>query len=160
MTKGNQLQLFYNNGSYTTFSYSTANGLSYSVETNTISSKDHGLAKEIESTGSSWSFTGTCFFTSATANAALAMAKSGQTYTFAFATISEDWKPGLSSVNPDSSTSAWSLGSSFVQYGNGIVSDFSITANDGETATCDITITGSGALSDSAPATARSYTAE
>lgn len=157
MTKGNQLQLFYIDSSYKTFAHSTANGLSYSVETQTVSSKDIGRNPLTESTGSSWSFTGTCLFTVTTANVALGMAKSGEAYTFAFAQINENWAPGLSSVNVDSSTAAWTPGSAFIQYGNGIVTDFSITANDGENATCDLTITGSGPLSDSAPSTVKSW---
>ncbi len=154
MTKGNQLQLFYYDGGYKTFAYSTANGLSYSVETAAVSSKDHGLYPDTETTGSSWSFTGSCLFSAATANKALSMAKSGTEHSFAFAQIAESaWQDGLRSVTDVSTNSAWSAGSVFAQYGNGIITDFSITANDGENATCDLTITGSGRLLDTPPST-------
>ena len=159
MTKGNCLQLFYNDGSkYATFAYSTANGLSYSNQTNTVSSKDHGLHPTTEVQGSNWSFTGTCLFTSATANAALEMAKAAKPYSFCFAEIAEtEWQDGLKSVTDIATNTSWSVGSGFVQYGEGIVTDFSITANDGENATCDITITGSGSLNSTAPVTPSSY---
>ena len=53
MTKGNQLQLFYHNGTkYTTFGFATANSMQISNETQTVSSKDHGRHPEISATNS------------------------------------------------------------------------------------------------------------
>ena len=159
MTKGNQLQTFYYNGTaFKTFSYATANGLSYSNETAKVSSKDHGKNPETEVTSSSWSFSGEMLFDAASANAALGMAQSGEAYTFAFGTISQSaWQDGLKSVTDVSTNTAWTPGVEFIRYGNGIITSFSVTANDGETATASVEIEGSGALLNTAPSTKKGY---
>ncbi len=160
MTKGNQLQLFYHNGSkYTTFGFATANSLSVSNETQTVSSKDHGKNPETETTGSNWSCSGSMLFSTANANTVMGMAQTGQPYTIAFATIAENkWEDGLKSVTDISTNISWSISPSFVRYGSAIVTDATITANDGETCTMDVTFTGSGRLLSTAPATPKSYT--
>ena len=117
MKKGNQLQVFYYNGSaYKTFNYSTANGLNYSVDTESISSKDHGLANSKVATTSNWEFSGSGLFDTTSAAAALNMAKSGQKYSFAFGSISQsNWEKGLKDVGAiDSSIVAWTPGTDFI----------------------------------------------
>jgi hypothetical protein len=161
MKKGNQLQVFYYNGSaYKTFNYSTANGLNYSVDTESISSKDHGLANSKVATTSNWEFSGSGLFDTTSAAAALNMAKSGQQYSFAFGSISQsNWEKGLKDVGAiDSSIVSWTPGTDFIQYGDGILTSFSITANDGQNATADYTISGCGSLSTTAPAHPTGYT--
>ena len=161
MTKGNSLQVFYYDGTgFKTLAYSTANGLNYSVDTESISSKDHGLSPAKISTTSNWEFSGSGLFDATSAAAALNMAKSGQKYSFAFGSISQsNWQKGLKDVGAiDSSTVAWTPGTDFIQYGDGILSSFSVTANDGQTATADYTISGCGSLSTTAPAHPTGYT--
>ena len=153
MIKGNQLQLFIGgSGIYSTLGYSTANGLSYTNNVVTVSSKDHGKHPEVETQTSNWEFSGTCLFSTAAANTVMGLAESGALTPFAFGMINEsDWGDGLKSVTGINTNTSWSPGSSFIKYGNGIVSSCSITANDGDNATLDLTITGSGALSSTAP---------
>lgn len=160
MTKGNQLQLFYHNGTkYTTFGHATANSLQVSNETQTVSSKDMGLHPLVETTGSNWSCSGSMLFTTDNAAKVMGMAATGQPYTIAFATISENkWQDGLKSVTDISTNVSWTVGSGFVRYGDAIVTSASITANDGETCTMDVEFTGSGRLLSTAPATPKSYT--
>lgn len=160
MTKGNQLQLFYHNGSrYSALGHATANSLQVSNETQTVSSKDMGLHPLVETTGSNWSCSGSMLFTTDNAAKVMGMAQTGQPYTIAFATISEaNWQDGLKSVTDISTNTSWSIGASgFVRYGDAIVTSASITANDGETATMDVEFTGSGRLLSTAPATPKSY---
>ena len=159
MTKGNQLQLFYHNGTkYVTFGYATANSLQVSNETQSVSSKDHGRHPETETTGSNWSCSGSMLFTTDNAAKVMGMAQSGQPYTIAFATVSEaKWQDGLKSVTDISTNISWSVGSGFVRYGDAICTSASITANDSETCTMDVEFTGSGRLLDTAPSTAKSY---
>lgn len=161
MTKGNQLQVFYyGSNAYKTFAYSTANGLSYSVDTEDISSKDHGLAKARVATNQNWELSGSGLFDATSANAALGMAKAATPFDFAFGSISQtNWEKGLKNVGAvDSSTLAWSPGTAFIQYGKGILTSFSITANDGQTATADYTISGCNSLSTTAPTSPTGYT--
>lgn len=160
MTNGNQLQLFYHNGTkYVTFGHSTANSLQVSNETQTISSKDMGRHPLTETTGSNWSCSGSMLFTADNAAKVMGMAQTGQPYTIAFATIAENkWQDGLKSVTDISTNIAWTVGSQFVRYGDAIVTSASITANDGETCTMDVEFTGSGSLLTTAPATPKSYT--
>lgn len=161
MTHGQQLNLFYNNGSkYVCFGHSTANSLQVSNETQTISSKDMGLHPLVETTNSNWSCSGSMLFTIDNAAKVMGMAQSGQPYTIAFATIAENkWQDGLKSVTDISTNTSWSIGASgFVRYGDAIVTSASITANDGETCTMDVEFTGSGRLLSTAPATPKSYT--
>jgi len=159
MTKGNQLQLFYHNGTkYVAFCHATANSLQVSNETQKVSSKDLGLHPLVESTGSNWSCSGSMLFTTDNASKVMGMAQTGQQYTVAFATIAEaNWQDGLKSVTDISTNISWSVGSGFVRYGDAIVTSASITANDGETCTMDVEFTGSGRLLDTAPATPKSY---
>ena len=159
MTNGNQLQLFYHNGTkYVTFGHSTANSLQVSNETQTISSKDMGRHPQTETTGSNWSCSGSMLFTPDNAAKVMGMAATGQAYTIAFATIAENkWQDGLKSVTDISTNVAWTVGTQFVRYGDAIVTSASITANDGETVTMDVEFTGSGSLLTTAPATPKSY---
>ncbi len=159
MTKGNQLQLFYHDGAqWVTFGYATANSLSYSNETASISSKDHGKHPEAEVTGSSWSCSGSMLFSATDANKVMTMAQNGDAYSIAFGMIAEaDWADGLKSVTGINTNTSWSPSTSFIKYGDAIVTSASITANDGETCTMDVEFTGSGILSSTAPATPKSY---
>lgn len=160
MTHGQQLNLFFHNGSkYVCFGHSTANSLQVSNETQTISSKDMGLHPLVETTNSNWSCSGSMLFTIDNAAIVMGMAQSGQPYTIAFATIAENkWQDGLKSVTDISTNLAWTISPSFVRYGLALVTSASITANDGETCTMDVEFTGSGRLLSTAPATPKSYT--
>lgn len=159
MITGNSIQLFTHNGTkYVTFGFATANSLSVSNETQKISSKDHGLNPETTVTGSNWSCSGSMLFSTENAAKVLGMAQTGQPYTIAFATISQNkWQDGLKSVTDISTNVSWSIGN-FVRYGDAFVTSASITANDGETCTMDVEFSGSGKLSATAPATPKSYT--
>ena len=160
LTKGNQLQLFYHNGTkYVAFGHATANSLQVSNETTTVSSKDMGLHPQVETTGSNWSCSGSMLFTNDNAAKVMGMASTGQPYTIAFATIAENkWQDGLKAVTDISTNVAWTVGSGFVRYGDAIVTSASITANDGENCTMDVEFTGSGRMFTTAPATPKSYT--
>ena len=153
MIKGNQLQLFIgNSGTYSTLGYSTANGLTFSNDVVTTSSKDHGKFPENEVNSSNWEFTGTCLFSTAAANTVMGLAESGALTPFAFGMINEsDWGDGLKAVTGKNTNTAWSPGTAFIRYGSGRVTSCSISANDGDNATLDLTISGSGALSSTAP---------
>lgn len=160
MTHGGELNIFFHNSTkYVAMGYSTSDSLSYSNEVTKISSKDHGLHPESETSGSSWSFSGSALFTTANANTLLGMAATGEPYTFVFAQTAEHdhFRDGLKSVTDISTNVSWTVGSSFVRYGSGIVSSVSVTAADQDTATVDFEITGSGRLLDTAPATPQSY---
>ena len=152
---GQLINLFYYDtatSAWKTFGYTQNNSLSLSNETTSISSKDHGLNPETEITGSSWSLSGEVYFTTENAKIIIAMQEKKNPYSFAFAQVAEtDHAAGLKSVtNSDNGAEKWTIGS-FVRYGNGLVTSASITANNGEVATLSIEITGSGAMSKTAP---------
>lgn len=159
--KGTLINLFYHNGTaYVPFAYSQSNGLETSSETATTSSKDHGLHPDTEVTSTSFSMSGEYFFTAENAKIILDMQRQGKVFSFAFAQTAEtNYADGLKGVTGIGSQEKYTIGETFVQYGNGLVTSASITANNGENATVSITVTGSGALSDTAPESPVSYTA-
>jgi hypothetical protein len=157
--KGTLINLFYHNGtSYVPFAYSQSNGLESSSETTQISSKDHGLHPDTEVTSSSFSMSGEYFFTPDNAKIILDMQRQGKAFSFCFAQTAEtNFADGLKDVTGIGSQESYTPGTTFVQYGNALITSASISANNGEVATVSITATGSGALSDSAPETPVSY---
>lgn len=161
--QGNLLNIFYNDGTnWKTFGYTQNNSLAVSNETTTISSKDHGLHPDTTVTGSSWTMSGESYFIAAEADIIMDMADSAKPYTFAFARVDQDdYAAGLKDVtNAPTGAEKWTLEKgTWIRYGNGIVTSSTITANNGEVATVQLEITGSGALSKTAPATINSYKA-
>jgi len=162
--KGNQINLFLCTSTggaskWESFAYSQNNSMRYSNTTNKVSSKDHGLHPDSEVTGSEWSMGGEYLFNNSTAQKVLKMAKSGKPYTMAFAEISQaDYASGLKSVTDISANTAWTPGSAFVQYGDAIVTSADIAAQDGNTATIALELTGSGALLDTSAGLTNYYT--
>lgn len=154
--KGNLINLFiYDTSAWRTFGHSTNNSLSTSSETTTVSSKDFGNWPATEVTGTTWSMSGEYLMTPADASIILGMQASGKPYSFAFGVVNEtDWASGLKPVTDISVNTKWSVGSTFMRYGNGLVTSAEISAPNGEQATMTLEITGSGALSASAPANA------
>lgn len=154
--KGNLVNLFiYDTSAWRTFAYSTNNGLSTSSETNQVSSKDHGNWPDTEVTGTTWSMSGEYLMTPEDASVVLGMQGSGKRYTFAFGMVNEtEWADGLKSVTDISTNAKWTPGSTFMRYGNGLITSAEISAANGEQATMSLEITGSGALSATAPANA------
>lgn len=160
--QGNLLNLFYHDGtSWKTLGYTQNNSLSLSNETTSISSKDHGLNPETEVTGSSWSLSGECYFTADNADVIIGMHEKKTPFSFAFGQVDQsDYAAGLKAVSgADGGAEAWTISKSpFIRYGNGLVTSATITANNGEVASLQIEVTGSGAMSAKAPTAPKSYT--
>lgn len=157
--KGNLINLFYHDGrAWKTLAYGQSHSLSRSNETTEISSKDHGLHPDTETTGSSWSMSGEYLFTPGNAQVIMGMADKGETYTVCMAQVAQTaWADGIQPVTDISTNNAWTIGSAWVKYGNALVTSCEITANNGETATLSVEFTGSGALLDTAPSPIKSY---
>lgn len=160
--QGNLINLLYHDGTaWKTFGYTQNNSLSYTNETTSISSKDHGLHPDTTVTGSSYTLSGEVYFTTDNAEIMAQMANNATPYTFAFAKVDQtNYAAGLKDVTNDANgAEAWTITAApWIRYGNGLVTSFSITANNGEVATCSLEITGSGALMTTAPTTINSYT--
>ena len=156
-TKGTLVNVFYHDGTaWKAFAYSTNNSLSTSSETTDISSKDHGLHPDREVTATSFSMSGEYLFSAADANIILAMQQAGKEYSFCFAQTSQtNYADGLQSVTGVGEQQAWTPGTTFCKYGNGLVTSAEVGSSNGEVATVSLEITGSGALSDSAPTGAK-----
>lgn len=154
--KGNLINLFiYDTSAWRTFAHSTNNSLSTSSETTQVSSKDFGNWPATEVTGTTWSMSGEYLMTPEDASIALGMQASGKPYTFAFGVVNEsDWASGLKPVTDISVNAKWTPGSTFMRYGDGLVTSAEIGAPNGDQATMSLEITGSGALSATAPANA------
>lgn len=154
--KGNLVNLFiYDTSAWRTISYSTSNSLSTSSEQNTVSSKDHGIWGDTEITGLTWSMSGEYLMSPNDADVVLKMQASGIPYTFCFCQVNEaNWSDGIKSVTDISTNTKWTPGSVFARYGNGIVSSAEISAANGEITTMSLEITGSGSLTETAPANA------
>lgn len=154
--KGNLINLFiYDSSAWRTLGHSTNNSLSASSETTTVSSKDFGNWPATEVTGTTWSMSGEYLMTPEDASIVLGMQASGQRYTFAFGVVNEsDWAAGLKPVTDVSVNAKWTVGSTFMRYGDGLVTSAEIQAPNGDQATMSLEITGSGALSATAPVNA------
>lgn len=154
--KGNLLNVFfYDTSVWRTLAHSTNNSLSTSSETTQVSSKDFGNHPAQEITGSTWSMSGEYLLNPEDASIVLAMQDSGKTYTFAFGVVTEtDWAAGIKPVTDISTNAKWTPGSTFMRYGNGLVTSAEIGAPNGDQATMSLEITGSGALSSTQPANA------
>ena len=95
---------------------------------------------------------GEYLFSAADANIIVAMQQSGKEYSFCFAqTTQTNYSDGLQPVTGVGEQTAWTPGTTFCKYGNGLVTSAEVGASNGEVATVSLEITGSGALSDSAP---------
>ena len=154
--KGNLVNLFiYDTSAWRTFGYSTNNSLSTSSETNQVSSKDHGIWGDTEITGLTWSMSGEYIMSPTDADVILKMQASGKRYTFCFCEVNEsNWADGIKPVTDISTNAKWTPGSAFARYGNGLVTSCEISAANGEQSTLSLEITGSGSLSETAPANA------
>lgn len=111
---------------------------------------------------------GEFYFTKDNATKAIKMANDAKPITFAFAKCADNANgtlaaDGLSGVTGYGDTAAFTIdssaGTAFVEYGNGIITSASITAQQGEVATISIDITGQGALSTSEPTTTYTFSA-
>lgn len=151
--KANLINLFYKTeDGYKFFAYGQSHSLSVSSSTTEVSSKDHGNHPDSEVTQTSFTLSGEFYFTKENANTALAMANAATPITFCFAQVAEtSAADGLQPVTNYGSQSTWSIGSDFKEYGNAIITSFSIQSQTGEVATCSIEATGQGALSATEP---------
>lgn len=154
--KGNLVNVFfYDTSAWRTLAHSTNNSLSSSSETTQVSSKDFGNHPATEITGTTWGMSGEYLLNPEDASIVLAMQDSGKPYTFAFGIVNEtNWADGIKPVTDISTNAKWTPGSSFMKYGNGLVTSAEISAPNGDQATMSIDITGSGALSAVAPVNA------
>lgn len=161
-TRGSLINLFYHDGTnWKTLAYSTNTSMEMSNELSEVASKDMGLNPHQSVNKTTWSFSGEYLFSPDNAKIATTMLQSGKTYTFAFAVVAEsDYTSGLKSETGIGSNDAWTIGSSFVKYGDIVVTSASLSAANGEVATMSLTLTSSGALADAAPTTINSYTTE
>jgi hypothetical protein len=168
--KGNLINIFYKTGTDTWayFAYGQSHSLQISSSTTEISSKDHGNHPDQEVSSTTFTMSGEFYFTKDNATKAIAMANAAKPITFAFAKVADNATgtlaaDGLSGVTGYGDTAAFTIDSSaatsFVEYGNGIITSASITAQQGEVATISIDITGQGALSTSEPSTTYTYSA-
>lgn len=161
--KGNTLQLFYHDGTtWKPFSYSTSHSLSRSMDSNSISSKDHGIWPDMEVTGASWTLSLEAYWTKDNADIINGMMDKAEPFTFCFAQIAQadDWADGIQPVTDKTTQTAWTPGNVWVRYGNGLVTSSETSAPNLETATISLEITGSGALTDTAPTNIKSYTTD
>ena len=151
--KANLINLFYKTSSgYNFFAYGQSHGLQVSSSTTEISSKDHGNHPDQEVSSTTFTLSGEFYFTKENANTALAMANAATPITFCFAQTAEtNAADGLSGVTNYGNQTSWTPGTDFKQYGNAIITSFSITSQTGEVATCSIEATGQGALSGTEP---------
>lgn len=151
--KANLVNLFYKSGdTYTFFGYGQSHSLTVSSSTTEISSKDHGNHPDTEVNQTTFSLSGEFYFTKENANTALAMANAATPITFCFAQTAEtDAASGLSGVTNYGNQTSWTIGSDFKQYGNAIITNFQISSQVGEVATCTLEATGQGALSGTEP---------
>lgn len=159
MTNGKQLRIFYHNGvKWVSLAYSTSDSLSYSNETQTISSKDHGKYPEQITVRGTWSFSNEALFSPSLVNVILGMAKSGDAYSFAFAEVAElDYNDGLRSVTGEGDNAEFTISPLFANYGDGIVTSAQVSGSESDAATVSLEITGVSRLSDTAPETPKSY---
>ena len=160
--KANLVNLFYHDGTaWVPFAYGQSHGLSVSSQTSEVSSKDHGNHPDQEVTSTSFTLSGSFYFTKENANTALAMANAAAPITWCFAQVSQtDYASGLKPVTNYGEQDAWTPGTDFKEYGSGIVTSFSIESQAGEVATCNLEITGRGALSSTAPTKVQAWTAQ
>lgn len=123
--KGNLVNLFiYDVSAWRTLSYSQNNSLTASSETTQISSKDHGIWGDTETTGLSWSMSGEYIMTPTDADVVMNMQASGKNYTFCFCQVNESqWAPGIQPVTDISTNTKWTPGTVFARYGNGQVTN-------------------------------------
>jgi len=163
-TKANLLHMFYatGNDTWAYFGYIQSNGLTLTNNFTEISSKQHGSWADQEVSSTSWTMSQSAYVTVENANIALKMAGDAKPITWCFCKVAEDESvaaTGLKPVTGMGSTDAYTIGTAFKKYGNGIVSSASISSNSGEVATIDIDIQGLGGLLDAAPDPVKPYTA-
>jgi hypothetical protein len=151
--KGNLVNVFYHDGTnWVFFAYTQSSNLQISNSLNSISSKDHGIHPDRVLQESTWSISNTAYSTPATLNVITNMAQSAKEYSFAFALVNEaaSGQPdadGLAPVTGVGDVSTWTIGSTWVRYGNGMVSQASIESNVGDVSQISLDITGLGGLS-------------
>jgi hypothetical protein len=160
--QGNLLNIFYHDGDgWKFFAYTQSSGLQIQNSLNDISSKDHGLHPDKLASGQTWSISNEAYATVSNLKVATNMAIAGKEYSFCFAKVNEGgdaWSTGLKDVTSVGDVSTWTPGTDFVKYGNGIVDSAQINSQTGDMGSISLNITGLGALSDTAPATPKSYT--
>ena len=167
--KSNLLHMFYamegsTSGSteWKYFGYIQSNGLNLSNSFTEISSKMHGIHPDQEISGSTVTLSQSAYCSTENCNTILKMAQDGNIITWCFCKVAENAQvanDGLSGVTGYGDVSAYTPGSDFKKYLNGIVSSASITSNSGEVATIDLEIQGIGALRDSIPSPVNYYSA-
>ena len=160
--KGNLLHVFYkyDASTYKFFAYGQSDSLTVTSNTNEISSKDSGNHPDVEVSSTTWSLSSSMYTTKETLNTALSMANSAKPYTFAFAVAKDESgtsaADGLQPVTGYGSTQTWEIDpSTFVQYGNAIVTNMSVESGVGEVSQVSLDMTGLGALSATEPTGSR-----
>lgn len=160
---GNLINLFYYDDdakAWKSLAYGQTHSLSRSAETTDVSSKDHGIWPEQLMSSNSWTASGEYLFSKESAQIIQKMFDKGEAYTICFALVSQsNWADGLQDVTNKGNTEAWSIGD-WAKYGDALVTSCEITGNNGEVATVSVEFTGSGSLSDTAPANIKGYSAE
>lgn len=153
---GNLINVFYHDGTdWKFFAYTQSSNLQISNSLNAISSKDSGIHPDRVLNESTWSISNTAYSTTNTLNVITNMAQSAKEYSFAFALVNEastgqPHADGLAPVTGVGDVSTWTVGSAWVRYGNGMVSQASIESNTGDVSSISLDITGLGGLSSTA----------
>lgn len=152
--KGNQFQLFYHNGTgWKALAFATSHSFSVSDNYEDISCKEFGMYPKKDLTSSSAEVSGEYIYTDAAYTILSKMQANHQAYSFCFAKINDtDWKDegyNISDIDTDGAIH---------KYFDGYVA-VSLSTESGSNASMSVTITGSGAVTDTVMSTITSYTA-
>ena len=138
--KGDELQLFLNNGAP---KFATSHTLTLSGSTLDTDTKDHGFWGSSEVGKLTWELTAECLYTDGDYDAMFDMMIAHTPITLSFAKVKNYSVNGLSSVGGD--VAAW-IPDVVQRRGNAYVTSLTANANTGENATYSITFTGAGPL--------------
>lgn len=138
--KGDELQLFLNNGAP---KFATSHTLTLSGSTLDTDTKDHGFWGSSEVGKLTWELTAECLYTDGDYDAMFDMMIAHTPITLSFAKVKNYSVNGLSSVGGD--VAAW-IPDVVQRRGNAFVTSLTANANTGENATYSITFTGAGPL--------------
>ena len=148
---GDQIQLFVQEGNeWKSIAYATNHTLTFSSETSEISSKDNGVFGSTVVQKVNFEISGSYFYSKLDFNTLLNYMINRTQITVLFGDV-KDWvATGLEdnsseSWKPDTTTSG-----AFLKKGTVVISNITMNANNGETCSYDITLSGSGSLTDMA----------
>ena len=138
--KGDELQLFLNNGAP---KFATSHTLTLTGNTLDINTKDHGEWQANNVGKLTWELTAECLYTDGDYDTMFDMMIAHTPITLSFAKVKNYSVNGLSSVGGD--VAAW-IPDVVQRRGNAYVTSLTANANTGENATYSITFTGAGPL--------------